>query len=210
MATLQYTGIFTLLMAEIFIFVLLILPMPQRWKRAMITWSSRSPVAQRALYFVRIAFGFILLLFADSVMRLYKVQKDKSSARLVDEHAICQLKLQQFYAQRNTYLTGITMFLGLILISTHSLVGQLVEGDTGASPRLVTSGPGSAKAQVEKLKAELAEARKEIEELNKKDRDMATLKKQADSSHKEYMRLADEYEKLQKQLDSSKEAKKDA
>ncbi|KAJ1807750.1 Endoplasmic reticulum transmembrane protein 3, partial [Coemansia sp. RSA 2598] len=194
----------------IFIFVLLILPMPQRWKRAMITWSSRSSVAQRALYFVRIAFGFILLLFADSVMRLYKVQKEKSSARLVDEHAICQLKLQQFYAQRNTYLTGITMFLGLILISTHSLVGQLVEGDTGASPRLVTSGPGSSKAQVEKLKAELAEARKEIEELNKKDRDMATLKKQADSSHKEYMRLADEYEKLQKQLDSSKEAKKDA
>ncbi|KAJ1867480.1 Endoplasmic reticulum transmembrane protein 3 [Coemansia sp. RSA 486] len=210
MATLQYTGVFALLLTEIFIFVMLILPMPARWKRAMITWSSRSTVAQRALYFVRIAFGFILLLFADSVMRLHKVQKEKSSARLVDEHAICQLKLQQFYAQRNTYLTGITMFLGLILISTHSLVGQLVDGDIGDSPRLVTSGSGSSKTQIDKLKDELAEARKEIEELKRKDRDMATLKKQADSSHKEYMRLADEYEKLQKQLDSSKEAKKDA
>ncbi|KAJ2782223.1 Endoplasmic reticulum transmembrane protein 3 [Coemansia interrupta] len=210
MATLQYTGVFALLLAEVFVFVLLILPMPARWKRAMITWSSRSVLAQRILYGVRIAFGFIFILFADSVMRLHRVQKERSSERLVDEHAICQLKLQQFYAQRNTYLTGITMFLGLILISTHSLVGQLVEGDTGAAPRLVTSGPGSAKAEVEKLKAELADARKEIEELKRKDRDMETLKKQADSSHKEYMRLADEYEKLQKQVDGSKEVKKDA
>ncbi|KAJ1900882.1 Endoplasmic reticulum transmembrane protein 3 [Kickxella alabastrina] len=208
MATLQYTGVFALLLIEIFVFVLLIIPMPNRWKRAMITWSSRSVLAQRALYSVRIAFGFILLLFADAVMRLYKIQQTKNTTRLVDEHAVCQLKLQQFYAQRNTYLTGITMFLGLILISTHTLVGQLVEGD-GATP-LVTSGPGSAKAELVKVKVELADARKEIAELERKDRDMATLKKQADSSHKEYMRLADECESLRKQLDSSKETKKDA
>ncbi|KAJ2377625.1 Endoplasmic reticulum transmembrane protein 3, partial [Coemansia sp. RSA 2611] len=151
MATLQYTGVFALLIAEIFVFVLLILPMPTRWKRAMITWSSRSVVAQRVLYAVRIAFGFILLLFCDAVMRLRKVEQEKHKARLVDEHALCQMKVQMFYAQRNTYLTGITMFLGLILISTHSLIAQLVAGDgdgTGSAsttPRLATSGPGSSK-----------------------------------------------------------------
>ncbi|KAJ2848930.1 Endoplasmic reticulum transmembrane protein 3 [Coemansia brasiliensis] len=148
MATLQYTGVFALLMAEIFVFILLILPMPTRWKRAMITWSSRSPVAQRVLYGVRIAFGFVFLLFADAIMRLRKVQQAKDSTRLVDEHTLCQHKVQQFYAQRNTYLTGITMFLGLILISTHSLIAQLVENpNASAAPRLVSSGPGSSKAQ---------------------------------------------------------------
>ncbi|KAJ1872202.1 Endoplasmic reticulum transmembrane protein 3 [Coemansia sp. RSA 990] len=211
MATLQYTGVFALLVAEIVVFIMLILPMPTRWKRAMITWSSRSPVAQRVLYGVRIAFGFVFLLFADAIMRLRKVQQAKDSTRLVDEHTLCQHKVQQFYAQRNTYLTGITMFLGLILISTHSLIAQLVENpNASAAPRLVSSGPGSTKAQVEKLKGELFEARKEVEELKRKDRDMETLKKQAESSHREYMRLADECDKLQKQLDSKSESKKDA
>ncbi|KAI9473103.1 Endoplasmic reticulum transmembrane protein 3 [Coemansia sp. RSA 989] len=211
MATLQYTGVFALLVAEIVVFIMLILPMPTRWKRAMITWSSRSPVAQRVLYGVRIAFGFVFLLFADAIMRLRKVQQAKDSTRLVDEHTLCQHKVQQFYAQRNTYLTGITMFLGLILISTHSLIAQLVENpNASAAPRLVSSGPGSTKAQVEKLKGELSEARKEVEELKRKDRDMETLKKQAESSHREYMRLADECDKLQKQLDSKSESKKDA
>ncbi|KAJ2657434.1 Endoplasmic reticulum transmembrane protein 3 [Coemansia sp. RSA 1199] len=211
MATLQYTGVFALLIAEICVFILLIFPMPARWKRAMITWSSRSSVAQRVLYGVRIAFGFVFLLFADAVMRLRKVQQSKESTRIIDEHTLCQQKVQQFYAQRNTYLTGITMFLGLILISTHSLIGQLVENtSSSAAPRLVSSGPGSAKAQVEKLKGELSDARKEVEELNRKDRDMATLRKQAESNHQEYMRLADENEKLQKLLDASSESKKDA
>ncbi|KAJ1823336.1 Endoplasmic reticulum transmembrane protein 3 [Coemansia sp. RSA 2675] len=214
MATLQYTGVFALLIAEIFVFVLLILPMPTRWKRAMITWSSRSVVAQRVLYAVRIAFGFILLLFCDAVMRLRKVEQEKHKARLVDEHALCQMKVQMFYAQRNTYLTGITMFLGLILISTHSLIAQLVAGDgTGSAsttPRLATSGPGSSKAENERLKGQLADVRKELEELKKKDRDMETLKKQADSSHKEYMRLADECEGLRKKLGAASESKKDA
>ncbi|KAJ2816744.1 Endoplasmic reticulum transmembrane protein 3 [Coemansia furcata] len=124
------------------------------------------------------------------------------------------MKVQQFYAQRNTYLTGITMFLGLILISTHSLIAQLVAGDgtasAGTTPRLTTSGPGSSKAENERLKGQLDDARKELDELKKKDRDMETLKKQADSSHKEYMRLADECEGLRKKLSAASESKKDA
>ncbi|KAJ2894384.1 Endoplasmic reticulum transmembrane protein 3 [Coemansia aciculifera] len=188
--------------------------MPTRWKRAMISWSSRSVVAQRVLYGVRIAFGFILILFCDAVMRLRKVDQEKHKARLIDEHAICQMRVQQFYAQRNTYLTGITMFLGLILISTHSLISQLVAGEGNASaattPRLTTSGPGSTKAENERLKGQLADANKELEALKKKDRDMETLKKQADSSHKEYMRLADECEELRKKLGATAETKKDA
>ncbi|KAJ2482459.1 Endoplasmic reticulum transmembrane protein 3 [Coemansia sp. RSA 2320] len=187
--------------------------MPTRWKRAMIVWSSRSVVAQRVVYGVRIAFGFILLLFCDAVMRLRKIQTEKHKTRLVDEHALCQMRVQQFYAQRNTYLTGITMFLGLILISTHSLIGQLIASEANAStvaPRAPTPDSDALKAENGKFKTQLAEARKELEELKRKDRDMETLKKQADSSHKEYMRLADECEELRKKLSESTESKKDA
>ncbi|KAJ2798539.1 Endoplasmic reticulum transmembrane protein 3 [Coemansia helicoidea] len=212
MVTLQFSGVFALLMAEVLVFVVLILPMPMRWKRALVTWSSRSPVVQRVLYGVRIAFGFVFLLFADAVMRLHKAEQTaKDRSRVVDDHMLCQQKLQKFYAQRNTYLTGITMFLGLILISTHSLVSQLVEGPRAAAAAAQPAPAADAsRAEAERLKSQLADARKEVEELKRKDRDMATLKKQAESSHREYMRLADECERLQKLLDNSGESKKDA
>ncbi|KAJ2778310.1 Endoplasmic reticulum transmembrane protein 3 [Coemansia javaensis] len=206
MATLQYTGVFTLLVAEVLVFIALILPMPLRWKRAMVVWTSRSVVVQRILYGVRIAFGFIFVLFADAVMRLRKAELEKDRSPIIDEHTLCQRKLQKFYAQRNTYLTGITMFLGLILISTHSLVAQLAETSTTA---VAASDLAKARANADQARAQLADARKEIAELQRKDRDMDTLKKQAEASHREYMRLADECEKLQKQVAAS-ESKKDA
>ncbi|KAJ2758724.1 Endoplasmic reticulum transmembrane protein 3, partial [Coemansia nantahalensis] len=138
-------------------------------------------------------------------------QTAKDRSRVVDDHMLCQQKLQKFYAQRNTYLTGITMFLGLILISTHSLVSQLVEGPRAAAAAAQPAPAADAsRAEAERLKSQLADARKEVEELKRKDRDMATLKKQAESSHREYMRLADECERLQKLLDNSGESKKDA
>ncbi|KAJ2715159.1 Endoplasmic reticulum transmembrane protein 3, partial [Coemansia spiralis] len=163
MATLQYTGVFALLMVEVVVFVLLILPMPMRWKRAMVAWSSRSPAVQRVLYVVRIAFVFVFLLFADAAMRLRKVEHGRDHSRIVDDHMLCQQKLQKFYAQRNTYLTGITMFLGLILISTHSLIAQLVDSRYAAAAAAAQPAPPAdgSRAEAEQLKSQLADARKE-------------------------------------------------
>ncbi|OLY80648.1 Endoplasmic reticulum transmembrane protein 3 [Smittium mucronatum] len=35
--------------------------------------------------------------------------------------------ITMFYAQRNIYLTGITLLLGLIMVSTHKLIVELLE-----------------------------------------------------------------------------------
>ncbi|KAI8324281.1 B-cell receptor-associated 31-like protein [Martensiomyces pterosporus] len=211
MATLQYTGVFALLLAEVVAFLFLIVPLPSRWKKGIFSWSSRSPVVQKVLYGIRIAFVFVFVLFADAVMRLRKAQQQRDSNKIIDEHALCQQKVQQFYAQRNTYLTGITMFLGLILVSTHSLIGQILENESQVSTlkQEATSSKTSVDS-AEKLQKQLEEARKEIEELSRKDRDVETLKKQAKTTHDEYMRLADECEELKKKLASTGESKKDA
>ncbi|KAJ1960043.1 Endoplasmic reticulum transmembrane protein 3 [Dipsacomyces acuminosporus] len=203
MATLQYTGVFALLIAEI--------PLPSRWKKGIFAWSSRSPVVQKVFYGVRVAFAFVAILFVDSVMRLRKVHQQKHSNKVFDEHLLCQQRVSQFYAQRNTYLTGITLFLGLILISTQSLIGQILESETQVTTlRQEATTSKSAKANVEALQEELDNAQKEIAELKRKDRDFENLKKQAQTTHEEYMRLADECEELRKKLSSDSESKKDA
>ncbi|ORX67908.1 B-cell receptor-associated 31-like protein [Linderina pennispora] len=185
MATIQYTGVFALLIAEVVTFLTLIIPFPNRWKRSVFTWASRSPVVKKIIYGVKIAFVFVFVLFCDAVVRLNKVRKDRSSHHIIDDHALCQFKVQQFYAQRNTYLTGITMFLGLILVSTYALIGQMLETDN----------------QVDSLRKEATTSKAKSGE---------TLKKQAQTTHDEYMRLSDECEALRKKLSAENESKKDA
>ncbi|KAJ1949322.1 Endoplasmic reticulum transmembrane protein 3, partial [Linderina pennispora] len=187
------------------------IPFPNRWKRSVFTWASRSPVVQKVIYGVKIAFVFVFVLFCDAVVRLNKVRKDRSSHHIIDDHALCQFKVQQFYAQRNTYLTGITMFLGLILVSTYALIGQMLETDNQVDSLRKEATTSKAKSgEVEKLEKQLVAALKEVEELKSKDRDMETLKKQAQTTHDEYMRLSDECEALRKKLSAENESKKDA
>ncbi|KAJ1948725.1 Endoplasmic reticulum transmembrane protein 3, partial [Linderina macrospora] len=76
MATIQYTGVFALLIAEVITFLTLIIPFPNKWKRGVFTWASRSPVVQKVIYGVKIAFVFVFVLFCDAVVRLNKVSRD--------------------------------------------------------------------------------------------------------------------------------------
>ncbi|KAG4412835.1 hypothetical protein IFR04_014043, partial [Cadophora malorum] len=72
--TLYYSLVFLLLVAEMTLFMLLIVPLPFTIRRKMFTFISESPIVAKLQYGMKITFIFILILFIDSVNRVYRVQ----------------------------------------------------------------------------------------------------------------------------------------
>ncbi|KAF4125159.1 B-cell receptor-associated protein 31-like [Geosmithia morbida] len=192
--TLYFSLVFFLLVAEMALFMLLIVPLPFTAKRKIFTFVSESPVVAKIQYWMKICFVFILILFIDSVNRVYRVQLELVAA---SEAA------RKFYSQRNMYLCGFTLFLSLILNRTYVMILEVMrledrirsyEGtkdDTKQSEKLAVAGePG-----------EIAALKKE---LKKKDQDLATLKKQSEQLHESYNELSDKYAATVKDFESSK------
>ena len=57
----------------------LIIPMPFAAKRKMFNFISESPIVAKLQYGMKITFIFILILFLDSVNRVYRVQVEMSA-----------------------------------------------------------------------------------------------------------------------------------
>jgi B-cell receptor-associated protein 31 len=82
--------VFLLLVTEMLIFLALIVPLPFTWRRKLFTFISESPIIAKLQYGMKvrhipvlariyltlfqITFIFILILFVDSVNRVYRVQ----------------------------------------------------------------------------------------------------------------------------------------
>lgn len=96
--------------------------------------SSNYPQVKSAF---QIAFVFVLLLFADSLNKMVRAQSEHDNVDYAKDMrtGIYQLlstdtfqHAKMFYAQRNLYLTGSVLFLGLILNRFHSMITELVKG----------------------------------------------------------------------------------
>lgn len=105
-------------------------------------------------------------------------------------HERLEVQARKFYSQRNMYLCGFTLFLSLILNRTYIMILEVLrleeklkkyEGtdkDTKQSEKLAMAGdPG-----------EIARLKREVQ---LRDQDIETLKKQAAGLHKEYDELAE-------------------
>lgn len=197
--TLYYSLVFLLLVTEMLIFLALIVPLPFTWRRKLFTFISESPIIAKLQYGMKITFIFILILFIDSVNRVYRVQVELQAFNKNDGRGgpvamggseRMEVQARKFYSQRNMYLCGFTLFLSLILNRTYVMILDVLrleeevknlKGDpaakNGKSLKDV-GGPGEVGA----LK----------EELERKDRDMENLKKQVESMQKEYNRMGDQ------------------
>ncbi|KAH9863850.1 hypothetical protein J1614_009782 [Plenodomus biglobosus] len=194
-----FMQVFLLLVTEMLIFCALIVPLPFTWRRKLFTFISESPIIAKLQYGMKITFIFILILFIDSVNRVYRVQVELSGS---DEPGArggnaalggierMEVQARKFYSQRNMYLCGFTLFLSLILNRTYVMILDTLrleeelksfKGDTNAKKGTSLKDIGGA-GEVGKLKNELAA----------KDRDMETLKKQVENMQKEYNRMGDE------------------
>ncbi|ATY58713.1 BAP31 domain [Cordyceps militaris] len=217
--TLYYTIVFALLMFEMALFLFFIIPLPHNPRRVIFTFISENKVVAQIQYWLKITFIFIIVLFVDSVNRVYRVQVElhdtmeraaKSGGTYVASfpqrnlgcqkltlalpssvvlgHERTEVQARKFYAQRNMYLCGFTLFLSLILNRTYVMIKDIIRLEERIraydSDKNLTVKPSD---EVTALKKQLAA----------KDQDLQTLKKQSEQLHKSYNDLSDQYESNQ-------------
>ncbi|KAI1251802.1 hypothetical protein MGN70_006372 [Eutypa lata] len=209
--TLYYTLVFLLLVAEMALFMLLVIPLPFSLRRRIFTFISENPIVAKLQYGLKITFIFILILFLDSVNRVYRVQVElamatdsaKGSAAVMG-HERLEVQARKFYSQRNMYLCGFTLFLSLILNRTYVMILETLrleqkvksyegtDANTKQSEKLAQAG-GASEIAGYKRKLEL------------KDKELDALKKQAEGLSREYNELCERYGATQGEAGSRKD-----
>lgn len=178
------------------IFMTLIVPLPFTAKRKLFTFISESKAVAMLQYWMKITFVFILILFVDSVNRVYRVQVELAAAKegVTGAGALAtdrmEVQARKFYSQRNMYLCGFTLFLSLILNRTYVMIldvlrleeeNKRMKGD----PKL----QGTTGLDEAGKPGEIGRLKKELE---RKDRDLENLKKQTQGLTNEYNRMGDQ------------------
>merc|ERR1712144_182168 len=169
------------LVAEMTLFMLLIVPLPFTIRRKMFTFISESPIVAKLQYGMKITFIFILILFIDSVNRVYRVQLEladtnKTPGASVMGHERMEVQARKFYSQRNMYLCGFTLFLSLILNRTYTLILDTLRLESEVKS-LRGEKPANDKTDQKLGEAgQLGEVATLKEELRKRDQDIKILK----------------------------------
>ncbi|KAF7846055.1 hypothetical protein BT93_L5421 [Corymbia citriodora subsp. variegata] len=200
--TLYYSLVFALLVFEMVVFMSLIIPMPYSIKRKLLTFISESPLVAKLQYWIKITFVFVLVLFIDSVNRVYRVQVELAAASNVNNGVGAaalggsermEVQARKFYSQRNMYLCGFTLFLSLILNRTYTMIvdvlrleeeNKRLKGDPSVSKGKSAGGLDNAgdMGEIGRLKNELAA----------KEKDLQAMRKQTEGLSNEYNRLGDQ------------------
>ncbi|KAF1971683.1 endoplasmic reticulum protein-like protein [Bimuria novae-zelandiae CBS 107.79] len=197
--TLYYSLVFLLLVTEMFIFLALIVPLPFTWRRKLFTFISESPIIAKLQYGMKITFIFILILFIDSVNRVYRVQVELAAFQKTDGRGgpvamggseRMEVQARKFYSQRNMYLCGFTLFLSLILNRTYVMILDVLRLEEEV--KTLKGDPATKNGKSLKNVGGAGEVGALKEELERKDRDMENLKKQVESMQKEYNRMGDQ------------------
>lgn len=200
--TLYYSLVFLLLVAEMALFMLLIVPLPFTIRRKMFTFISESPLIAKLQYGMKITFIFILILFIDSVNRVYRVQvelaesKEQGGANVLG-HERMEVQARKFYSQRNMYLCGFTLFLSLILNRTYTMILDVLRLEEKLKKYEGSSKVGGKDSEKLANAGNVGEIGRLKNELAAKDRDMETLKKQSAGLSKEYSDLSDRFASTQ-------------
>ncbi|EJD05223.1 endoplasmic reticulum protein [Fomitiporia mediterranea MF3/22] len=193
--TIYYSLTFLLLAAEMGTFCAVVAPLPHAVRKRVFTFLSESPIVGKIAYGLKIAFIFVGVLFVDALQRMFRITAEAEAAKAGGMGATHDVRTEtnfaarKFYAQRNTYLTGFTLFLSLCLTRTFYIVLDLIHAqEEYAKLKKTSEGSGKSGESVDELKKKLAAAEARA-------RDFDTLKKQADAQAQEYDRLATEYNK---------------
>ncbi|OCH92580.1 endoplasmic reticulum protein [Obba rivulosa] len=193
--TVYYTLTFLLLASEMATFCVLVAPLPHALRKRLFRFLSESPFVAKLAYAIKIAFIFVGILFVDAVQRMWRVTAEADFAKTSspgsqDVRAETNFAARKFYSQRNTYLTGFTLFLSLVLTRTFYILLDLINTQEAYAKLKQTKSPKDASPdqakQVEELKKKLAAA-------EAKARDYDVVKKQAEQNAAEYDRLATEF-----------------
>jgi B-cell receptor-associated protein 31 len=203
-----------LLVAEMTLFMLLIVPLPFTIRRKMFTFISESPIIAKLQYGLKITFicksswlsqesraaGTYSLLTPNlrAVPSLFMngaVNADsKSRSSNVLGHERMEVQARKFYSQRNMYLCGFTLFLSLILNRTYTMILDVLRLEEKV--KQYEGDPKAGGKQGDKLSeagniGEIAKLRKELE---RKDKNLEALKRQSEGLSREYDSLGEKFE----------------
>jgi len=190
--TVYYSIAFLILVAEMVTFCVLVLPLPYTFRKRLFQFLSESPLVAKLAYGVKIAFISIGILFVDAVQRMMRITAEVEAAKSGERAALHNVQVEtnlaarKFYAQRNTYLTGFTLFLSLVLTRTFYIVLDLIHAQEEYAKLKAQVGD---KAGSDSQKT-ITDLQAKVKLLEAKDRDFETLKKQSKQQQAEYDRLA--------------------
>lgn len=217
--SLQWTFVATFLYTEIFLCVLLMLPFisAQRWQKVFRSRLLNTFRAYANLYF-NVFILVLVVLFFDAIrdVRRYNVPMHEADLQ-VNPAAETTLHMKLFRAQRNFYIAGFALFLFLVLRTLVTMISNkaALEANSEAAQKQAQSATAAAKAlmeekdnkdnekedhsaqELEKLKKELRESKTALERATV---DLDAMKRQAESTNKEYDRLLAEHASVQEQL----------
>ncbi|KAK5815359.1 B-cell receptor-associated protein 31-like-domain-containing protein [Linnemannia elongata] len=204
--SLPYTMVFTLLMTEMLVFIALILPLPHNWRRGTLKFLSQSPLMGQVQHIMKIVFVGVFILFVDSVNRVAKVEEVSEHSHHHHDHmAQSNVAARRFYAQRNMYLTGFTLFLSLILNRSFFMILDLLQSEE--KMETIRNEASVQSKEYERALESETKLKKEVKELSdivsthaSAKRDLDNLKKQAKQQQEEYVRLADANTEMEKKL----------
>lgn len=233
--SLQWTLVAGFLYAEMVVVVIMMLPIfsAKMWQRLFKSRFLKSLAAYANFYFSAF-FVILLLLFLDSLRQMHKYSVARENEQ---DHGHLDAELQQsmkmFRAQRNCYIAGFALFLAPVIRRIGSLLSQKAQlmasveasmkqakSASEAAEKLMKdreangAGDNEANSKKEELETEIRCLKETLhstkEELDRTKRNLTTLKDQAEGTNREYDRLLQEHEKLQKKLgDIQGEGKKD-
>ena len=102
-----------------------------------------------------------------------------------------EVQARKFYSQRNLYLTGFTLFLSLILNRTYVMILDILRLEE-ENKRLKGDPKANSRSAKELDQAgEMGEIGRLKREIERRDKDIATLKKQSEGLSREYNNLGD-------------------
>jgi len=188
---LYYNLVFGLLVLEMALFTVLSLPLPSKIRKPILKAISKPFHKTEVNIAIKCVLVFIFILFIDSVNRVQSIHEELTGLSAKDTMNPTQqtsfnptadrseIQARRFYAQRNMYLTGFTLFLTLIVTRTYRLVAELLnlKETYRSDPNYVSSND-----EIAQLKTK----------LKQRDEDLEILKNQAKSLSKEYNDLNDQ------------------
>ncbi|KAJ9104499.1 hypothetical protein QFC21_001995 [Naganishia friedmannii] len=179
-----FTVCFGLLVAELMLFAAIVAPMPFKMKKAFLHFLSENPIVAKIQYGtalpsqqLKITFIFVAILFVDALQRMLKVAQEGQTAK--QEKGIQDIRVEtnhsarKFYAQRNLYLTGATLFLSLLLARVFYITLDLItiqdelnvlKGKTAKQSTVDKQGV-DAQAELQRLQAQLEAKNRDFDEI---------------------------------------------
>lgn len=182
----------SIVFGEMCMFTFMLLPISKNLKKKVIKLFQASKFYRGFLHIIYVLFAMILIMFVDSAYKIY-TGEDQTNPFVL------------YQAERNMYLTGFTLFLGVIFrmfIRTMCLLFREEE-----SAQLLRKQSMNQKKYVEEMLEDNTKKAKRIEELEveiidlkKKISSGDILIKQLKNNQNEYFSLLDKYNGLREQM----------